>query len=115
MPIRKHLGEKIRVLRQKINITQQQMAEMIGVESPSYLSKIERGEASPSYELLARIAKTLGVSLKELFDISSETTKTKEMSALDKWLLRFRSVLKGQKEKDIKAAYYIVRKILVGK
>ena len=114
MSVRIALGERIKVLREKSGLTQQELAEIVGVESPSYISKIEHGLTSPSYELLTRIAKALHVELKDLFDVACEVSG-KPVDALDKWLLRFRSLLKGHKHGDIKTAYDILRKILCTK
>lgn len=114
MSVRIVLGERIRELREKSGLTQQELAEIVGVESPSYISKIERGMTSPSYELLTRIAKAVRVELKDLFDADFKT-EGKPVDALDKWLLRFRSLLKGHKTREIKTAYDIIRKILCAK
>lgn len=114
MSVRIALGQRIRELRLKSGLTQQELAEMIGVESPSYVSKIECGNTSPSYELLARIAKAVGVETKDLFDADCKT-EGKRVDALDKWMLRFRPLLKGRKTEDIKTAYNIIRKFLCKK
>lgn len=114
MSVQTALGQKIKDLRGKIGLTQQELAEIVGVESPSYVSKIERGNTSPSYELLLRIAKALKVELKNLFDADFQM-KEKPIDALDKWILRFRSLLKGHKTKEIKTAYDIIRKVLCKK
>ncbi|MBI2067414.1 MAG: helix-turn-helix transcriptional regulator [Deltaproteobacteria bacterium] len=114
MSVRIALGERTRALREQSGLTQQELAEAIGVESPSYISKIERGMTSPSYELLVRIARVLKVEIKDLFDADFKR-EGKPMEALDKWLLKFRSLLKGRKTKEIKIAYDIIRKILCAK
>lgn len=54
------------------------------------------------------------VELKDLFDVDCEMGG-KPVDALDKWLLRFRSLLKGHKHGDIKTACDILRKILCTK
>lgn len=117
MSIRNAMGGRIRELREKKGLTQQELAETVGVESPSYISKIERGATSPSYELLGRIAHVLNVELKDLFDVSFKMQKTekKSMAPLDKWTLRFRTLLKGRASKNIKVAYDIVRKVFLAK
>lgn len=42
-------------------LTQADVAEMVGL-SLKYLGEVERGEANPSLDVIARIAHTLGVS-----------------------------------------------------
>ncbi|MBF0104966.1 MAG: helix-turn-helix transcriptional regulator [Deltaproteobacteria bacterium] len=111
MSIQSALGAKVRGLREKSGLTQQELAEIVGVESPSYISKIERGATSPSYELLARIAKALHVDLKDLFDVDYKSVG-KAIDPMDKWMLRFRALLKGHKHSSIKTAYDILRKVL---
>ena len=86
MSINEKLGKRIRYLRESISLTQQELAEKVGVESPSYISKIERGQTSPSYELLARIAESLGVHLKDLFDEKMVTTKIKLGLRVIEWV-----------------------------
>lgn len=112
MSIRRQLGQKIRELREKMHLTQQGLAELVMIESPSYLSKIERGLASPSYELLDRIAKAMHIRIKDLFDTVPYKPGMASLRYQDKWMLRFRSLLKGCRESDIKLAYGVVRKVL---
>jgi len=112
MSIQKLLGERIKRLRQGADLTQEQLAEKVGIESASYVSKIEKGGPSPSFELLARIAEVLGVSLKDLFDIRANHPKEKKrLKPIDKWLLKYRILFKGKNEKDVKAGYYVLKKI----
>lgn len=66
-PIKKLLGERIRELRKAKGLTQEQLAELVGVE-PRHISRVEGGYSSPSIERLARIAEILDVPIKELFD-----------------------------------------------
>ena len=65
--ISKRLGLKIKELRERNNLTQLKLAELINMES-SNLSKIERGMQMPKEETLEEIIKVLNVDLKELFD-----------------------------------------------
>ena len=65
------LGERIKALRKRANLTQEQLAEEAGV-SVNFIGNVERGESAASVKTLRRIAKALGVSLKELFDFSDE-------------------------------------------
>ena len=65
--IPKDLGKKVQKLRQKKDISQVKMAEMIGV-SPTYIGFIEQGVRNPSIATLDKIARVLGVKLSELFD-----------------------------------------------
>ncbi len=56
---------KVRELRTKHGMTQQQLADMIGVSSRTIIS-IEKGQYNPSLMLAYRMAKVFGVSVEEL-------------------------------------------------
>lgn len=62
-------GRRIRYLRRRRGLTQEQLAELSEV-SPEYISKIERGAASPSFTVIALIARALRVQPVDLFDFS---------------------------------------------
>ncbi len=60
-------GNPIRVWREYRGLTQQQLAEAAGISVP-YLSQIESGKRQGSPEVLAAIAKALGLSLDDIVD-----------------------------------------------
>ncbi len=64
--LKKLLGKRIQNLRKSKNITQERLAELIGIEPPS-LSYIETGKYYPSVETLQKIAKILEVQPWELY------------------------------------------------
>ncbi len=53
--VRRHLGARIRALRDARKLTQEVIAGRIGV-SPKYVSQIECGQRSPSWETVVAIA-----------------------------------------------------------
>jgi DNA-binding XRE family transcriptional regulator len=59
------LSEKVREYRQAKQLTQVQMAQMLG-SSQSRVAKIETGDASVSLDLLVRSLLALGATRKEL-------------------------------------------------
>jgi transcriptional regulator with XRE-family HTH domain len=59
-------GEVIKTLREKKDMTQAQMASLIGV-SDKTISKWETGRGLPDITLIEPIAKALGISVGELF------------------------------------------------
>ncbi len=61
-----HLGERIRKFRKENNLTQQQLADLLGVSRES-ISMYERGERTPRYEKLIKLAQLSKLSLDELF------------------------------------------------
>ena len=60
-------GATIRQLREKRNLTQLELAEMIGVSSKA-VSKWETGKGLPDISLLQPLAQALGISLIELMN-----------------------------------------------
>ena len=61
------LGQKIRRLRTERKLTQQQMAERLGI-SGSYLNLIEHDERPVTVALLLKLGQTFGIDLQELSD-----------------------------------------------
>ncbi|MBW8299884.1 MAG: helix-turn-helix domain-containing protein [Hydrogenophaga sp.] len=62
----RHIGARLNALRAERGLTLDQLAELSGV-SRAMISRIERGEASPTAALLARLCSALGVSLSVFF------------------------------------------------
>ncbi|MBQ7600022.1 MAG: helix-turn-helix domain-containing protein [Clostridia bacterium] len=65
------LGKKIRQLRFKAGLTQEQLADRLGI-GPQSVSKWENSVAMPDITLLPLIAEIFGVSIDDLFDLSNE-------------------------------------------
>ncbi|MBP5654613.1 MAG: helix-turn-helix transcriptional regulator [Clostridiales bacterium] len=61
------LGSRIKELRKKNHLNQDDLAEMIGISRPT-LSRWERNEAAPDLEQLRRIADAFGISVSELLE-----------------------------------------------
>lgn len=62
----RHIGARLNALRAERSLTLDQLAELSGV-SRAMISRVERGEASPTAALLARLCSALGVSLSVFF------------------------------------------------
>ena len=65
------IGQRIRQLRGRAGITQEQLGEKLGVTAQS-ISKWETGAAMPDITLLPRLAEEFGVTIDELFDLTNE-------------------------------------------
>ena len=61
------VGEAVRQLRENLRISVRTLASQAGF-SPSFISQVENGQASPSISSLERIAGALGVTLGEFFN-----------------------------------------------
>lgn len=70
----KDLGNNIRLLRARSNLNQMEFAEKIGI-TQSTLSNYEKGNATPSLEVLITIATTFLVSIDWLVGISASENK----------------------------------------
>lgn len=76
------LGNKIRQLRYKAGLTQEQLADKLGIGAQA-VSKWENSVAMPDISLLPAISETFGVSIDELFDLSSEQRLNRIENSLD--------------------------------
>jgi len=65
--VHERLGKNIRKLREKKDITQEELAHNADIDR-SYLGFIERGEKNPNLDIIVLIAKSLRVKLSDLFD-----------------------------------------------
>lgn len=61
MDIHLSIGERIMVIRNRMHLTQAQLARRIGHKAPSHISKIETGCINPTWEMICRIASALEV------------------------------------------------------
>ena len=59
------IGEKIRTARKRANLSQQELAERIHINR-SYLSIVEKGKSSPTYEFLEKVADGLKIGVEDL-------------------------------------------------
>jgi transcriptional regulator with XRE-family HTH domain len=66
-PTHLKVGQKIRALRTQLSLTQEELAFKIGVDR-SYMGFVERGEKNPTLSTLMKIARSLKIPLKELFE-----------------------------------------------
>jgi transcriptional regulator with XRE-family HTH domain len=62
---RRLLGEAVRTKRKRAEFSQEKLAEKAGL-STVFISRIERGIESPSVDNLVKIAKALGVRVRDL-------------------------------------------------
>ena len=83
--LKKLLGKKIQTIRKSKGFTQEKLAELINIETPS-LSYLETGKYSPSVETLQKLSEALQVAPWEFYyftDISDEEMKNELKQALE--------------------------------
>lgn len=64
--LRTKFGRRLRHLRRDKDLTQEQLAEAVGI-SVEFLSNIERGINAPSFDTLEKLAGILNTPVPELF------------------------------------------------
>lgn len=74
-----NFGEKLKTLRKGQKLTQQQLADRLGV-AKSVVSYYESGDRFPSYDVLVKIARTFHVTTDFLLDV--ERTRILDVSDL---------------------------------
>ena len=62
-----NFGERVKQLRSERNLTQPQLAQMIGIEQ-SYLSKLENDKSMPSADIFQAILKAFGLDVATFLD-----------------------------------------------
>jgi transcriptional regulator with XRE-family HTH domain len=81
------IGEKIKALRKRDNITQEYLAEVLGVTSQA-VSKWESGNSYPDIEYIAPIANLFNVTTDYLFDHDMEEKRRKVQEYLAQYSKR---------------------------
>lgn len=66
-------GSKLKSLRKELNLTQEQLAQRIGV-AKSVVSYYESGERYPSYDVLVKLTNVFHVTTDYLLDIEKKHT-----------------------------------------
>lgn len=90
------LGEKLKLYREEHNMTQKEVAEILGVE-PGTISKYELGMIEPNIESIKKLAEIFNVTIDELLKDEEKFDITK-VNVLD--------VLREQKEMVLKGNLY---------
>lgn len=65
--ILQRLGENLRKYRLESNLTQEQLAELVGIH-PTYVGKLESGKNNPSVKMLYKITRAMKINLCDIFD-----------------------------------------------
>ena len=100
------LGKKIRQLRFKAGLTQEQLAEKLSISAQS-VSKWENAAAMPDISALPLLAEIFGVSIDDLFDLSAEQRLNRIENRLDteedlpqELFMDYEEFLKGQLDSE---------------
>lgn len=100
------LGKKIKQLRLKAKLTQEQLAEQLGI-GPQSVSKWENSVAMPDISTLPMLAEIFGVTIDDLFDLTTEQRFNRIEHRMDieddlpqDVFLEYEEFLKGQLENE---------------
>ena len=99
------LGGRVKELRKLRGLSQDQLSEMVGIES-KHLSRIEVGRGFPSLDTLEKIAESLHVELKDFFEFSHEVTTLKELREV------IGGLLKEANEEKLRLTVKVLRAII---
>lgn len=72
--LEEQVGALVRHHRERANLTQGELAELIDRQVGS-VSRIERGESAPSFETLSKMAEVLKVDVRDFFGIGAFAAK----------------------------------------
>lgn len=103
MSIKTALGLKIKELRKKKKISQENFSEMVEM-NPRQIVRIESGESFPTAENLEKIASALEVSVQELF-------YNEAFNSNDFLLAEIEKELKSLGNKELRMIYLIVKNL----
>ena len=98
--LKEKLGKRIQEIRKSQKLTQEKLAEMIGLDTPN-LSNIERGKRFLSAETLEKIIKALNVSEKDLFDFEHLKTREELIKSINE-------ILSSSKTNEIQYYYRLI-------
>lgn len=105
----KKFGARLRELRKERKMTQEQLAEKIGMFD-KYYSNIERGIRNISFKNILKIAEGFNLELKELFDYKDEyrldANREEKIKAIVNLLKRLKN------DSDLDFVYQMIRLIV---
>ena len=90
------LGEKIKLYRERRNMTQSEIADILGVKAAT-ISKYEAGTLDPNIESIKKLAQTFGITIDELL---------KDEDDFDISKINLLEILREQKDMKLKGNLY---------
>lgn len=98
------IGKRIRALRRKKSLSQEQLAERINMSS-KYLGEIERGKVNFSIDIAEKIASGLEIDLSRLFDFHDEPDRNALLEKID-------GMIKEASDSDLQTIFRFLKSIL---
>lgn len=75
MDTKRLLGSRIQKIRKAKGLSQEELAERVGLSS-KYISSIERGNENPTLDTFIKLSSAMDVSIAELFNYSEDTAQS---------------------------------------
>ncbi len=97
------LGLRIKEFREKRKLTQDKLAETVGID-PKHLSRIENGRNYPSFETLEKILESLDISYEDIFQFNHLVSK-------ETLIEKINTKLNNLDEKNLRFVYKIINEI----
>lgn len=98
------LSNAVKKVREAKGMTQKEVALALKMDASQY-SRIENGRNDPSFTVVTKIAKALGVTVAELMQADEIST---EVNAHDKTMMEKLRLLDSLDEKDKQSLYHII-------
>lgn len=95
------LGGRIKELRRARGLSQEELAEAIGIE-PQHMSRIEIGGSAPTVERMEILCSVLDVELRSLFDFGHLDSREAQLESVEE-------MLKSLDGSDLKVVYRVAR------
>jgi len=105
------LGDTIKKVREAKGLSQKQVADAARMQQSQY-SRIEGGKTDPSFSLVMRIAKALGVTLTELFNANEIFT---DLKSADKTLMEKLRLIDTLDDQEKQSLFNIVDSLVAKK
>ena len=106
--INKLIGERIKALRLRENLTQEELAEKVNLH-PSYVGILERGERNPSIKSLVKIAEAFNIKPDYFLDTRK---RIRLPNPVPQHYFEIRDMLADKSEDDVKFALSLLKQIL---
>ena len=96
----KQIGNRIKEIRKKNNLTQSELAEKINVDS-KYISRLETGNSTPSIATIIKLGEALETDISKFFIIETTIKKQKMIKLIN-------SKLNKVGVKELKVIYDVI-------
>jgi len=102
------LSDTLKRLREAKGLSQKELAGLIDMAQAQY-SRIESGKTDPSFSVVVRIAKALGLTLSEVFQADEVFSET---NSYDKTLMEKLRLLDSLDESEKKSIYTLIDSLI---